>query len=108
VRSNLVAALALVPLLAGCASYQRLASQEVVVHFAADAPQSDHAAARAHCSGYAGTTPEPAPSATKIVSVRVYDVRFVVTDASDAQLASLLNCLRKQPGVVGVDVPEKM
>lgn len=88
---------------AGCANLGR---REVVVVFGQDSTQAQHRAARAACSGLPNASPEPLPTSTRYVSERLSDVRFRVDKASDGQISDLYNCLRKQPGVVGVNIPD--
>lgn len=101
-----VAAAAASLALGGCGHLgANLARREVVVHFDPAAPQAQHDAARSACTGLPGASAEPRPTST-LPSVRAADVRFRVDSASDAQLAALYRCLARQPGVVGVDIPD--
>jgi hypothetical protein len=103
VRRTVLPILAL--LLAGCGVGGGIAvRREVVVTFAADAPESAHEAALRACAGLPRTSPEPRPTSTREFSRR-NDVRFRVDRAGDADLARLYECLQRQPGVVGVGVP---
>jgi hypothetical protein len=82
----------------GCKGTQR----EVIVFFAANAPQSEHEAALHACTGVAKhTSPEPITPGTHRVAPRS-DVRFRIDDADDRDIAELEKCLTKQPGVIGV------
>jgi hypothetical protein len=90
---------------AGCNS-SALSKQELVVYFAQDAPMTDHTAALRAC---AHVTPEatPEPMATSsLPSNSVGDIRFRIDHANDKDVALLTECLAKQPGVKGVDVPD--
>jgi hypothetical protein len=51
------------------------------------------------------TVPEPIVK-SNLVSDSVGDVRFRIDHANDKELAELTECLNKQPGVEGVDVPD--
>ena len=110
VPSGRLAALSLllaasVGLLSGCGKYT--AQREVVVTFARGATQAQHDAARTACTGViARSTPVPKPTST-LASVRLHDVRFRVDSANDGELAQLYDCLRRQPGVLGVDLPTR-
>jgi hypothetical protein len=96
-----VACVALVAV-AGCNS-----RRELVVHFAPSASAEDHNAARAACSTAAPhASPEPAPSASTRGVTPAYDVRFRVDQASDRDLNQLVQCLRGQPGVAGIELPQ--
>lgn len=89
--------------LGGCGKYQ--AQREVVVTFRPDASQAQHDSARTACTGVVSrSTPEPKPTST-LASVRLNDVRFRVDSANDGELAALYECLRHQPGVLGVNLP---
>ena len=83
---------------AGCKGTQR----EVVVFFAADAPQRQHEDALRACTGVApNTAPEPITPGTHRVAP-TSDVRFRIDKADDHDIAALEKCLTNQPGVVGV------
>jgi hypothetical protein len=91
--------------LTGCNS-SALTKVELVVYFQQGAPMSDHVAALhacAHASPEA--TPEPITK-SNLASDAVGDVRFRIDHADDKQIALLTECLNKQPGVVGVDIPD--
>ena len=91
----------------GCGAYgAALRQREAVVYFANDATLAQHEAARTACTGYPNATPEPVPS-SRYKSDQVADVRFRIDNASDADLAKLFGCLQKQPGVIGVNIPDK-
>jgi hypothetical protein len=45
---------------------------------------------------------------TKYVSTHIDDIRFRVDKADDHDLNQLYNCLRVQPGVIGVSDPMDM
>ncbi len=82
-----------------------LRRQEVVVVFDRSATQAQHVAARDACSGLPNVTPEPIGS-SKALAGRLNNVRFRVDNADAAQVNRLYMCLQKQPGVVGVNVPD--
>ncbi len=101
-------ALVLVPLLAGCGRYgERLRQRELVVHFEPGATQEQHVAAREACTGIPNTSPEPIDSSTTKAG-RLNNVRFRIDDASQRDLSRLTECLSRQPGVRGIDIPEPM
>jgi hypothetical protein len=82
----------------GCKGTQR----EVIVYFAADAPQRQHEDALRACTGAAPhTSPEPITAGTHRVAPQS-DVRFRIDGANDHDIAQLEKCLTKQPGVIGV------
>lgn len=98
--------LAVVPILVtvvGCGRYG--AQREVVVTFQPAATKAQHDAARRACLGIARTVAEPAPTSS-LRSTQINDVRFRVDKANDGDLAKLYDCLRRQPGVIGIDLPQ--
>ena len=100
-----LAAVATSVALAGC-NGGNISRRELVVHFDTSATAADHDAARTACATAAPhASPEPAPSASSRGVQPVNDVRFRVDHASDRDLNVLLQCLRRQRGVVGFDLP---
>jgi len=98
-----VAALAL----AGCAKFDAaLGQQELVVAFKPGTSQATMLKARAACSHLPDATPEPVPTALNATS-GVYDVRFRIDQASDADIARLEGCLAKFPSIQGVNVEQQ-
>lgn len=92
----------------GCGQYARkLRRQEAVAIFQQSATQQQHLAARAACSNIPHVIPEPLPR-IHTPAAEHYDVRFRVDDASLGELGRLSACLREQPGVIGLDLPENM
>jgi hypothetical protein len=97
--------------LAGCGQYGAAFRQrELVVHFTTSATQAQHLAARKACAHASpAATPEPLPSGNHLrPSQLVGNVRFRIDDANARQLKQLTECLRRQPGVLGFDIPETM
>lgn len=91
--------------LSGCNS-SSLSKQEMVVHFAPDAPQSDHVGVLTACGHVTpDTVPEPMTS-SGLASDNVGNVRFRTDHANDHDLALLTECINRQPGVVGVETPD--
>ena len=91
--------------LGGCNS-STLTKQELVVYFTQNAPTSDHTAALKACAHAApNATPEPILK-SNLASDQVGDVRFRIDHADDKDIALLTECLNKQPGVAGVDIPD--
>ena len=91
--------------LTGCNS--NLARREAVVHFDDSATAADHNRVREACATAAPhASPEPAPSASTRGVSPAYDVRFRIDHASDRDVNQLEQCLRKQHGVVGIDIPD--
>jgi hypothetical protein len=85
-----------------------LSKQEVVVVFNPQATQAEHAAVRRDCSGIPGTSAEPLPGPGAPLASQVYDVRFRVDHASNAELNRLLVCLthHQKQGVLSYDMPD--
>ena len=91
----------------GCAKFDAaLGKQELVVTFRAGTPQTTMLKARAACSTVPDATPEPVPTALNATS-GVYDVRFRIDQASDADVARLEQCLSKFPSIQGVNVEQE-
>jgi hypothetical protein len=104
----MLTATAVVGLLAvsGCNS-SALTKQELVVYFKAGAPASDHQAALKACSHASPkAVPEPIPTGPSLPADTVGNVRFRIDHADDRDIALLTECLNRQPGVSGVDVPD--
>ena len=92
--------------LGGCNA--NLSKREIVVQFSPTATPAQHAAARAACATAAPhASPEPIVH-TKYVTTHINDIRFRVDKADDHDLNQLYNCLRVQPGVIGVSDPMDM
>jgi hypothetical protein len=90
---------------AGCNS-SALSKQELVVYFSQGAPMAEHTAALRACAhATPDATPEPI-STSSLPSNSVGDIRFRIDHANDKEVALLTECLAKQPGVKGVDVPD--
>lgn len=80
--------------------------RELVVYFNPNAPLADHAHVLTACgNATSGATPEPTTTSTKPSQV-ASDIRFRIDHANDKQLSILESCLQRQPGVVGVDIPD--
>jgi len=106
-RHLLLGGLAVISVLAvsGC-NDSALTKRELVVYFNDNSPESVHLAALRAC-GHATPEATPEPFATSsLQSNNVGDVRFRIDHADDKALATLENCLSRQPGVVGVDIPD--
>jgi hypothetical protein len=86
----------------GCASFDAaLGKREAVVQFAPQTPSRVMLAVRAACSHVPAARPEALPPHPLAASA-VYDVRFLVSSASDADLARLQQCLERFPSVAGI------
>jgi hypothetical protein len=99
-----IAAAGLVLAAAGCAKFNAaLGQQEAVVHFRDGTPNATRLKVRAACAHLPQAKAEPLPTDHK-ASDLLYDVRYRVDHASDADLARLDQCLQRFPSVDGFDV----
>jgi hypothetical protein len=99
-----LAAALLLPAAAGCAKFDAaLGQQEGVVSFQDGTSNATRLKVRAACSHVPQAIPEPLPT-DHMASDLLYDVRYRVDHASDADLARLQQCLQRFPSVVGLDI----
>ncbi len=92
---------------AGCAKFDAaMGKQELVVAFRPGTSQDAMMKARSACSSLPSATPEPVPTAANATS-GVYDVRFRIDQASDADIARLEQCLSRFPSIQGVNVEQQ-
>ena len=97
-----VAIAAVLSLAAGCASFDKaFGKQEAVVVFRNNTPASTMLKVRASCSHLPAATPERIPPHPPAVQMQD-DIRYLVSNASDADLARLQQCLQHFPSVVGI------
>ena len=97
-----VAAAAVLSLAAGCASFDKaFGKQEAVVQFKAQTPPSVMLRVRSSCSHVPSAIPERVPAHPPAVQLQD-DIRYLVSNASDADLARLQQCLQRFPSVVGI------
>jgi hypothetical protein len=88
----------------GCASFDRaFGKREAVVQFQPDTPAAEMLKVRTACSHLAAAKPEPIPRHVLKVDLP-YDIRYEVSQASDAQIARLTQCLNRFPSVVGIEL----
>jgi hypothetical protein len=93
-----------VSLLAGCAAFDKaFGKQEAVVVFKDQTPVSVMLKVRTACSHLPAATPERIPPHHPAVQMQD-DIRYLISNASDAQVARLEQCLNRFPSVVGVNV----
>jgi hypothetical protein len=98
------AATALCLATAGCASFNRAFGQrEAVVQFQPDTSAAEMLKVRSACSHLPAAKPEPIPSHVLKVDLPD-DIRYEVSQASDAQIARLTQCLDRFPSVVGIEI----
>ncbi len=97
------AAAALCTAAAGCGAFDRaFGKQELVVQFQQNTSKAAILQVRAACSHMAGTFTEPIPKHALAIQLPD-DVRYEVTNATDAQQARLEQCLSRFPVVAGVE-----
>ena len=88
----------------GCAKFNAaLGRQEAVVQFRNGTPNSTRLHVRTACSHIPQARPEALPTDHR-ASDLLYDVRYRVDNASNAQIAELEQCLQKYPSVLGIDI----
>jgi len=99
-----IAAALLLPAAAGCAKFDAaLGQQEAVVTFKDGTSNATRVKVRAACSHVPAAIPEPLPT-DHLASDLLYDVRYRVDHASDADLARLQQCLQRFQSVAGLDI----
>jgi hypothetical protein len=99
-----MAAAALCLAAAGCAAFDRaFGKREAVVHFQPNTPAAEMLKVRAACSHLAAAKPEPIPRRALKADLP-YDVKYEVSQASDAQVARLEQCLQRFPSVAGIEL----
>jgi hypothetical protein len=92
---------------AGCAKFNSaLGKQEAVVAFRPGTSQDAMMKVRSACSGMPGATPEAVPTAANATN-GLYDVRFRIDQASDADIARLTKCLSDFRTVQGVNLEQQ-
>jgi hypothetical protein len=97
------AAAAVLTFAAGCASFDAaFGKQEQVVQFKDNTPPSLMLRVRASCSHIPGAIPERVPPHPPAVQMGD-DIRYLTTNASDADLARLEQCLQRFPAVIGME-----
>lgn len=90
-------------LVAGCAKFDAaLGKREAVVQFTEGTSNAARMRVRAACSHVPNATPEPLPTNHLMVNM-LYDVRFVITNASDGDVARLQTCLARFPSFQGLE-----
>jgi hypothetical protein len=88
----------------GCAKFDAaLGQQEAVVQFKSGTSSAARVKVRAACSHIPQVKPEALPT-DHIASDLLYNVRYSVSNATDAELAELQQCLQKYPSVVGINI----
>jgi len=99
-----VAAIAALTAVGGCAKFNAaLGRQEAVVQFKTGTTDATRLKVRAACSHIPAAKPEALPT-DHLASDILYDVRYRVDNATNAEMAQLEQCLQKYPSVVGVDI----
>jgi uncharacterized iron-regulated membrane protein len=87
----------------GCASFDAtLGKQEAVVRFQPQTPTAAMLKVRTACSHVPSAKPEKLPAHMTTVAAG-YEIRYLVTGASDADLARLQQCLGRFKSVAGIE-----
>jgi hypothetical protein len=98
-----VAAVLALTLAAGCSSFDKaFGNQQAVVQFQAETPIPVMLKVRASCSHVPAAIPERIPRHALAVQMQD-DIVYQVSNASDADLARLQQCLQHFPSVVGIE-----
>jgi hypothetical protein len=88
----------------GCASFDAaLSKQEAVVQFWPQTPVRTMLTVRTACSHLPSAKAEPLPKHMIAVDAG-YEIRYLVTGASDADVARLEQCLGRFKSVAGVNI----
>jgi hypothetical protein len=88
---------------AGCAKFDAaLGKQWAIVHFQPNTSVSTLLQVRKACSHVPNATPQPLPKHTSGLGM-IYGLQYTTTNASDANLAQLQQCLQRFPSVAGIE-----
>lgn len=99
-----VAAVVAAVTLTSCASFDAaLGKRLAIVHFDSGVSQRTMLKARSACSHVPDAKPIPIPSGLD-KPMRIYQVQFLVTNASATDIAKLETCLQQQKGVSGIEL----
>jgi hypothetical protein len=91
--------------LAGC-NDSALTKRELVFYFSSSATAAEQQHAMQACV-HVTTEASPEPfNTTGPNADLVGDVRFRIDHADDKAIAQLEDCMNKQPGIAGVDIPD--
>jgi hypothetical protein len=106
-RPALIAAAAILSLaLAGCAQFDAsLGQQWAVVQFKPNTSVATLLQVRAACSHVPNVHPEALPKVRSAMNM-VYALRYSTNNATNANLASLQECLQKFPSVSGINLQD--
>jgi hypothetical protein len=89
----------------GC-NTSSLTKREAVVYFTDTASETDHVDALNACAHVAPDVHAEPITTSTLPSNQVGNVRFRIDHANDRDIALLTECLDKQPGVKGFDIPD--
>jgi hypothetical protein len=93
--------------LSGCAKFDAaMSQQEAVVSFNNGTTQADMIKVRNACAKVPGATPEAIPPSVN-GTTGMYDIRYRVDQASDADIAELSKCLSKFKSVQGISLEQQ-
>jgi hypothetical protein len=92
--------------LAGCSQFNSaLGQRQAVVSFTASATFGQRMAVRAACAKPPDVIPQAVPSKVKTV-YQLPQVIFLISQASNAEVADLETCLSRYPAVAGVTLQD--
>jgi hypothetical protein len=96
------AAVAVTAALAGCARFDAaLGQRQAIVSFQPGTTNAERLAIRSACAKTPQVSAQPLPKG-KLSPYALNQVTFVVTNASEAQVAQLQQCLSRYPAVTGM------
>jgi hypothetical protein len=82
-----------------------MGQQDALVSFNANASTAVRMQVRAACGKLPGVTPAPLAKGAPLSSA-LSEVEFQITNADDADIARLQECLQKYPSVTGIDIED--
>jgi hypothetical protein len=95
--------LAAAAILSGCSKFDAaLGQQWATVDFKANTPEATVLQVRSGCSHIPNVHPQAVPQQENPDTMQ-YALTYTTTNASDANLAQLQQCLQRYPSVAGID-----
>ncbi len=93
--------------LTGCAQFDKALGQEqALVSFKDGTPVSVRLQVRAACAKVPDVSAVPIPAGVPLTSATA-EIEYTVTNASDADIARLSECLAKYPSVLNMDLQDE-
>jgi len=101
-----VAAFAVLGVLSGCSKFDAaLGQRQAVVSFRGGTSTAERIAIRAACAEKPAAVPQALPDLKKY-PYALQQLTYTISQASDAQVAALEQCLQKYPAVAGVNLQD--